>query len=53
MTGCCAQTSSSGTTATAQLDINCPGLNDSATVYIRIKGTNPNACTPYDVAYHY
>lgn len=46
--GCCRNTP-----GTAQADIDCTGLNDSATVYIRVKGTNPNACTPYDVSYHY
>lgn len=48
MTGCC-----TSTVGSAQVEINCPGINDSATVYIRVKGNNTNSCTPYDVSYHF
>jgi hypothetical protein len=48
MTGCC--TNGAGS---ASININCPGIFDDATVYIRVKGLSSNACTPYDVSYHY
>jgi hypothetical protein len=35
------------------LGVNCSGLSDDATVYIRVDQPNPNACTPYSVDFHY
>ncbi len=46
--GCC--TSKPGE---AKMNIDCPGLNDSATVYMRVTGTNANACTAYDLTYDF
>jgi hypothetical protein len=46
--GCC--TPSGGTVT---LDVNCSGLSDDSTVYIRVDQPTTNACTPYSVDFHY
>ncbi len=46
--GCCTSTAGS-----AEINLDCASWTDSATVYVRVKGTSTTACTPYDVAYHY
>ncbi len=46
--GCCRSTPGD-----VELEIDCPGLNDSATVYTRITGTNANACTSYSFDYDF
>lgn len=44
--GCCA---SDG----FEIDIDCPGVDDNTTTYIRIDNPNGGECIPYTVAYHY
>jgi hypothetical protein len=46
MQGCCVQAPGS-----AEVQHNCPGLNESAGVYIQID--EATACTLYSVDYHY
>jgi hypothetical protein len=36
-----------------KMDIDCPGMNDHAAVYIRVDNPNGGACIPYKVDYHY
>ena len=35
------------------MDIDCSGIDDNATVYIRIDNPNGEDCIPYSVSYHY
>ncbi|MEZ4222271.1 MAG: hypothetical protein R3B13_15145 [Polyangiaceae bacterium] len=48
LTGCCRSTP-----GTVEMNMDCPGVNDSASVFIRVTGTNPAACTSYDVTYDF
>ena len=45
-TGCCS-------TQGFDMDIDCPGSDDNAVIYIRIDNPNASACIPYTVEYHY
>lgn len=44
--GCCHSTG-------FDMDIDCPGSDDNAVIYIRIDNPNSGACIPYTVEYHY
>jgi hypothetical protein len=46
--GCCVPAG-----GTVQLDVNCSGFSDNATVYVRVDQPSANACTAYTVSYNY
>jgi len=47
--GCCAQ----GMGAVVSIDLECPGGDDDAIVYMRIDQGYEDACVPYSLKYHY
>ena len=46
--GCCVPAG-----GTVELNLNCNGITDSATNYVRVDDGASNQCTAYQIDYHY